>query len=509
MDFSQIFNPDFARLFSPEGFSAAGLFFIFFFATFVSEDAACLAAGTFAAQGRVSFALALSACLAGIFAGDVLLYWTGRIFGGSILSTKLFRRFVSENAVRKSSEWLEKRGAAAVFLSRFLTGLRLPTYLAAGFLRVRFLKFAFYLLLAAAIWTPLLIGSIAFSQQILFSGNFVFGGVLLFLFLKFSLRLSSWKNRRLFVGRLKRLWKWEFWSLRVFYFPVAVYVVWLAIKHRNPTIFTCANPAILAGGFVGESKNEIYQGLKKSVAASYFLLPYVFLSAQSSPQRRISQAERFIGEHKLNFPLVLKPDAGERGRGVKIVRAFSELERELRRIKQDCILQEFAEGVEASIFYCRRPNENSGRIFSVTEKRFPKVRGDGKADLETLILRDERAVCLANSYFEQNREKLETVPAEGEEIQIIDIGTHSRGAIFLDGEWLRTESLENKIDEIGRGFQGVYFGRFDIRAKSFADLRSAAAFKIVELNGVTSESTNIYDPRYNRDNRKQSAESCA
>jgi len=45
-------------------FSAAGLFFLFFFGTFLSEDGACLLAGTAAATGRMSFALALSACKA-------------------------------------------------------------------------------------------------------------------------------------------------------------------------------------------------------------------------------------------------------------------------------------------------------------------------------------------------------------------------------------------------------------------------------------------------------------
>ena len=81
-------------------------------------------------------------------------------------------------------------------------------------------------------------------------------------------------------------------------------------------------------------------------------------------------------------------------------------------------------------------------------------------------------------------------------MEIIDIGTHSRGAVFLDGGWMKTPALEQKIDEICRGFDGFYFGRFDIRTPSLDDLRRGENFKIIELNGVTSESTNIYDPRY-------------
>lgn len=492
-ELSQIFNFDLASL---SELSPFALFFIFFFATFVSEDAACLTAGALVAQGRISFALALTACLAGIFVGDILLYWAGRLFGKPILQTKFFSRFVSENSFQKASHWLEKRGATAVFLSRFVTGLRLPTYLAAGFLRTDFLKFTFYFLLAAAVWTPLLVAATAFAGQILFPQNALLLAILIFIGMRIIFKFSSWKKRRVFIGKFKRATNWEFWSWHVFYFPVVLYVLWLGIKHRNLTVFTCTNPAILAGGFVGESKNKIYEGLRKSAAALEFLLPHLYLTTAGPLPAKISQIRQFIDENNLSFPLVLKPDAGERGKGVKIVSHPFELENELKEIRRDYILQEFAEGVEASIFYYRFPNQEKGKIFSITEKRFPVLTGDGKANLETLILRDKRAVCRAKSYFEYNREKLETIPAKGEKIRIIDIGTHSRGAIFLDGEWLKTEKLESKIDEICRGFKGFYFGRFDIRANSFADLRRGENFKIIELNGVTSESTNLYDPKF-------------
>src|SRR5207248_9680741 len=61
------------------------------------------------------------------------------------------------------SEWMSRRGMAVVFLSRFAPGLRLPTYVAAGALKTRFWRFMFYFLLAAAIWTPLLVGAAALA----------------------------------------------------------------------------------------------------------------------------------------------------------------------------------------------------------------------------------------------------------------------------------------------------------------------------------------------------------
>jgi membrane protein DedA with SNARE-associated domain len=490
-DFFQIFDLGLIGEYSP-----IAVFFIFFFATFISEDLACLTAGTLAGQGKMSFTLALLACFTGIFVGDILLYWTGRFFGKTIVKTRFFSRLVSETSIEKASHWLERNGASAIFLSRFLTGFRLPTYLAAGFLRTDFLKFAFYFLLASAIWTPVLVGSTSFAGQFFFSKNLFFGIVLTFILLKTIVHFSSWKNRRLLVGKLKRITNWEFWSLKVFYFPVVVYVLFLAIKHRSLTVFTCVNPAIPASGFVGESKDEIYKNLGKSSSNLNFLLSYIVIKGKSSLSEKTAQVWAFIDENKLNFPLVLKPNSGERGKGVKIVRDYLDLKSELNELRDDYILQEFYDGVEASIFYHRRPNEKNGKIFSITEKRFPKLTGNGKANLEELILTDKRAVCLAKSYFEQNSDKLEYIPSKGEKIQIIDIGTHSRGAIFLDGEWLKTEALEMKIDEICRELEGFYFGRFDLRAKSFADLQRGENFKIIELNGVTSESTNIYDPKF-------------
>lgn len=476
--------------------SPVAIFFIFFFATFISEDIACLTAGTLAGQGKISFLLAFFACFAGIFVGDILLYWTGRIFGKTITKTRVFSRLVSEKSVEKASDWLEKNGASAIFVSRFITGFRLPTYLAAGFLRTDFLRFTLYFLIASAIWTPILVGSTALAGQFLFTKDLLIGIFFAFILLKIILHFSSWKNRRLFVGKMKRIRNWEFWSLHIFYFPVVIYVLYLSLRFRSLTTFTCANPAILASGFVGESKDEIYKNLRKSSDNSKFLLSHILLKSENSLSQKISQVWQFIDENKLGFPLVLKPNAGERGKGVKIVKNYAELKKELEEINDDHILQEFYDGIEASVFYIRYPNEEKGRIFSITEKCFPHLLGDGKSNLEELILRDERAVCLAKKYFEQNAERLNYIPKRDEEIQIINIGTHSRGAIFLDGERLKTPELENKIEEICQRFEGFYFGRFDIRAKSFADLQRGENFKIIELNGVTSESTNIYDPKF-------------
>ena len=470
------------------------LFFVLFFATFVSEDLACLIAGGLAASGETSFALAVSSCFAGIVAGDISLYWIGRVAGSRVLRSRFARRSLSDESLRTASAWLEKRGASTVFVSRFVTGLRLPTYLAAGILKTNFLKFTLYFVLAAAVWTPMLVGAAYAGSSV--TGSLLAAVVTGFIVVRFGMRFARWRKRRIAIGKLKRIARWEFWPLPVFYFPVLCYVLLLAIRHRSLTVFTCANPAIPAGGFCGERKDEIYKLLASSETSREFVLRYRLIDGRLADDEKLRIAERFMGERDLSFPIVVKPNAGERGKGVSIIRSLDELRRALTDAADDVIVQEFVDGTEAGVFYYRFPGAINGRIFSITEKRFPTLTGDGVSTLESLILQDPRAVCLAERYFEENADRLESIPPRGSRVRIIDIGTHSRGAIFVEGEWMKTGELEHSIDQICRGIDGFYFGRFDIRFPSSKDFHAGRNFKIIELNGVTSESTNIYDPRY-------------
>lgn len=79
-------------------------------ATFASEDAACIGAGTLVAQGHVGFAAAVVACGTGIFVGDVGLFFAGRLLGRRILGCWPFRRVISASSLAASATWLDARG---------------------------------------------------------------------------------------------------------------------------------------------------------------------------------------------------------------------------------------------------------------------------------------------------------------------------------------------------------------------------------------------------------------
>jgi hypothetical protein len=304
--------------------------------------------------------------------------------------------------------------------------------------------------------------------------------------------LVSALNRahRKLIGRWRRLSRWEFWPPYLFYPPVFAYIAYLGIKFRSWTLFTAANPAIPASGFVGESKHQILVHLQNADPG----LPCFILLDSAEPAQRVAQAEEFMRAHSLRFPVVLKPDAGQRGSGVGIVRSSSQLREYLTLASFPAILQEYVSGEEYGVFYFRYPGAARGRVFSVTEKRMPVLTGDGKHTLEELVLADDRAVCMAEFYLRKNSEHAQHVPAAGERVQLVEIGTHCRGAIFLDGGDTITPSLEDTIDRIAQCFDGFFFGRFDIRVPSRQDFVSGLNMKIIELNGVTSEATHIYDP---------------
>ena len=61
--------------------------------------------------------------------------------------------------------------------------------------------------------------------------------------------------------------------------------------------------------------------------------------------------------HRLTFPVVLKPDVGERGSGVAIVRSHEQLDAYLRAAEGDIIIQQYIDGLEFGVFYYRYPEQ--------------------------------------------------------------------------------------------------------------------------------------------------------
>jgi hypothetical protein len=202
-----------------------------------------------------------------------------------------------------------------------------------------------------------------------------------------------------------------------------------------------------------------------------------------------------VTSHGWAFPLVFKPDVGQRGTGVKIVRTLEQAGEYLARERRPVLVQPYHPGpFEAGVFYYRMPGSSRGRILSITDKHFPVVVGDGHSTLEELIWANPRLRMQARTFLERHSSRRDEVLGAGQSLALAIAGNHAQGTLFRDGRHLITRALEDRINSIAGSYNGFFIGRFDIRYTDLERFKAGEDLAIVELNGATAESTNIYDP---------------
>jgi len=278
----------------------------------------------------------------------------------------------------------------------------------------------------------------------------------------------------------------------MFYPPVVAMCGWLALKYRGLALPTVANPSFRNGGIVGESKTDILQALMK-VVFDYVVDGYILSVGPLSV--RLEQFRRICQDREILYPLVLKPNLGQRGSGFKLISSQADAHKYLSQVTADVIVQRYiSHEKEIGVFYYRIPGQQHGHILAVTQKLFPTLIGDGASTLEQLLQKDERASLMASTYLSRFPQLRHEVLRSGVRLRLVEAGNHCQGCIFRDGSDLLSTALRDRIDEISRNIPGFFIGRYDIRYASDEDLETGR-FKIIELNGAASEATNIYDAR--------------
>jgi membrane protein DedA with SNARE-associated domain len=101
---------------------------------------------------------ALLSCLAGVLAGDILLYWVGRHFGRRILQWSTVRRILTPAREARVMDAYHRHGLKFVVLARLVMGLRAAAFLTAGLVRVPFPRFLLVDLAAVLVSVPLSFG---------------------------------------------------------------------------------------------------------------------------------------------------------------------------------------------------------------------------------------------------------------------------------------------------------------------------------------------------------------
>jgi membrane protein DedA with SNARE-associated domain len=118
----------------------------------IPEEVGIIAAGVWAADGAIVFWLGLLACLFGCIVGDSIMYAIGYRFGKSVLREHpMFAGFLTPERERHIEQLIRTRGAAVLFTSRFLVGVRGPVYLTAGILHFPYRRFLLIDLVCATV----------------------------------------------------------------------------------------------------------------------------------------------------------------------------------------------------------------------------------------------------------------------------------------------------------------------------------------------------------------------
>jgi membrane protein DedA with SNARE-associated domain len=494
------------------------LFLALMLGTLVSEDLACISAGLLMREGRIGFVPGVAACALGILTGDVGLWCIGRASRRALGRWPAVSRRIQRLPLDDMRQWLEEHAAGAMIASRFIPGTRLPLYFCAGLTGMPLGSFTAWASIAVLLWTPALVwlsaGAGAATLNVLPSSggagwiSRIAIAAAMFVVLKTARPLvSSLRSRAPSRGRrfgaarrslgeggalsarLARWSRWEFWPMWLFYAPVAIWVGLLALRHRGIATITASNPGIPDGGVVGESKFGILSKLPSDCT-----IPSAFVEAGPAAHR-VDSIVAHMREQGWSFPLVLKPDVGQRGVGVRLAQCVEDLETYCERETSAILVQPYHAGpFEAGIFYYRRPGEARGRIFSITDKHFPVLIGDGRSTVEALIWTHPRYRLQASTFLTRHSHSLDRVLAAGQRMQLTMAGNHAQGTLFRDGAHLWTPALERRIDEIAQSYPGFFVGRFDVRYSDIDSLRAGHGLAIVELNGATAESTDIYDP---------------
>lgn len=289
------------------------------------------------------------------------------------------------------------------------------------------------------------------------------------------------------IGRLERLPKW------LNLVPMVAQWLWLSLRYRSVTLPSCANPAILTGGMVGEGKLD-YLAVMGPHALAATATTTSILAAGVGSADEVQAAMQRCG---LAYPIVVKPDIGWCGFGVRRIDNRDELIAYLAYFPRGerIVIQRFlADRGEAGLFYLRRPADAQGRLIGLLLRHYPRVTGDGVRTIAELIAADPRARRLGRDGLSEPCCDPKTVPASGEEVRIATVGSTRVGGLYEDGSTAITAAMSEAIDAIAKDMKDFYVGRFDVKFESLSALRAGRGFSIIEVNGAGSEAVHAWDP---------------
>ena len=127
-----------------ESFSYGGLLLVLLLGSLglpIPEEVPIVAAGVLSHEGLARWWLALPVCVLGVLSGDVILYWTGRRWGGRVLGWRAVAWVLTPPRAAQLTAAYREHAMKTVAAARHVAGLRAAAFLTAGIARVPFWKF--------------------------------------------------------------------------------------------------------------------------------------------------------------------------------------------------------------------------------------------------------------------------------------------------------------------------------------------------------------------------------
>lgn len=252
--------------------------------------------------------------------------------------------------------------------------------------------------------------------------------------------------------------------------------------------FNAVNPTFKNGGFINMSKKAIYD-----------LIPDTYYPKTILVQPNTTyDLKSILQNSNISFPVIVKPDKGLRGVLVKKLESIEALETYHKKASFEYLIQEYVDyPYEAGIFYVKKPNQSQGMITGIVQKEFLTVTGDGVSTIEQLLKKSPRfefqLPTLKKDLADQCQHVLEVNCTK----TLVPFGNHCRGSMFVNANHYITPKLIQNIDAVCQQIDGFYYGRIDLKFKSWSDLNEGQQFSIIEINGAMSEPAHIYDPNNN------------
>lgn len=277
----------------------------------------------------------------------------------------------------------------------------------------------------------------------------------------------------------------EFWEPRLFELPYYLYLLaGSCVRGLSVKSLAKANYALDHG--------EIGIGSKYRTQFAFdqkLFLPTEFIPPDLNNEAKQRIVEEFASRH--GYPVILKSDVGSVGKGVVKLADVDEVKARVLQLVGPYIIQRYSDwNCEYGVFYVRHGGR--AKITGINKKHFPTVTGDGKKAILELAQEHPRYTNHWRTFLRYH--DVNRVPLPAETVQLSFIGSHTMGCKFTDDSHLLTTDIEEAVFSIFAQQPGFNFGRLDVKSKSEAAF-SQGKFVVIEVNGVASLPTNMFDPK--------------